>query len=111
MKLTDMPEGVTDWSRAPAAEVPGASGAARVRMHQIGPVKLRVVEYTPGYLADHWCSKGHVIYVIEGALTIEHEGDAPGCPLSAGMSWYVADDEGARHRVCSHGGATIFILD
>ena len=111
MKLTNMPEGVIDWSCAPAAKVPGASGAANVRAHQIGQVQLRVVQYSPGYLSDHWCSKGHVIYVADGALTIEHEGDAPSCRLSAGMSWYVADDEGLPHRVRSQVGATVFILD
>jgi quercetin dioxygenase-like cupin family protein len=111
VKLTNIPEGVTDWSHVAMTEVPGASGTARIRMNQIGQIQLRVVEYTPGYLGDHWCSKGHVVYVIRGELTIEHEHDAPSCSLATGMSWYVADDEGIRHRVRSLGGATIFIID
>jgi hypothetical protein len=27
-----------------------------------------MVEYTPGYVADHWCQKGHVLLVLEGEL-------------------------------------------
>lgn len=111
MKLTDVPEGVTVWSTTPVAEAPGASGAAKVRACQVGHVQLRVVEYGAGYVADHWCAKGHVIYVIGGSLIVEHEDDTPSCALNAGMSWYVGDGEGARHRVRSRDGATVFILD
>jgi hypothetical protein len=111
MKLTNMPEAVTDWSSISAVTVPGASAVAKARTRQLGDVTLRVVEYTPGYLADHWCSKGHVIYVIAGELTIEHQDDRPACALSAGMSWHVADDEEPSHRVRSKAGATVFILD
>ena len=111
MKLTSMPEAVTDWSKMPAVRVPGASGAANTRARQAADVQLRLVEYGPGYLADHWCEKGHILYVIAGTLTIEHQNERPACALSAGMSWHVADNEGPPHRVCSEHGATIFILD
>ena len=106
-----MSEGVAHWSRMPVAEVPGASGIAKVRTQQVGPVQLRVVEYSSGYLGDHWCPKGHVIYVLSGALIIEHEDNTPSCSLDAGTSWYVGDDEDTRHRVRSRDGATIFVLD
>jgi quercetin dioxygenase-like cupin family protein len=111
MKLTNMPEGVADWSRMPATTVPGASGTANARARQVGDVQLRVVEYSPGYLADHWCSKGHVMYVIAGELTIEHQTDQPAYELATGMSWHVADDQVPAHRVRSKKGATVFILD
>jgi hypothetical protein len=111
MKLTNMPEAVTNWSSISAVMVPGASAVAIARIRQVGDVTLRVAEYAPGYLANHWCSKGHVIYVIAGELTIEHQNDRPACALSAGMSWHVADDEEPAHRVRSETGATIFILD
>jgi quercetin dioxygenase-like cupin family protein len=111
MKLTNMPEGVTDWSRTLATTVPGASGGANARARQVGDVQLRVVEYAPGYVADHWCSKGHVIYVIAGELTIEHQTEQPACELAMGMSWHVGDDEAPAHRVRSERGATVFILD
>ena len=111
MKLTNMPEGVTDWSRTPPTRVQGASGAANVRARQAEDVQLRVVEYAPGYLAIHCCSKGHVIYVISVELTIEHQTDQPACELTTGMSWHVGDDEAPAHRVRSERGATVFILD
>ncbi len=111
MRLTDMPETVTDWSRVSATTVLGASGTATIRIHKLGKAQLRIVEYGPGYLADHWCAKGHVLYVISGALAIEHEDGRPPCHLVASMSWHVADDETPAHRVRTEHGATIFILD
>ena len=64
---------------------------AKVRTQQVGPMQLRVVEYSSGYLGDHWCPKGHVIYVLSGALIIEHEDNTPNCSLDAGTSWYVGE--------------------
>ncbi|MGH9897306.1 MAG: DHCW motif cupin fold protein [Pyrinomonadaceae bacterium] len=111
MKLTNMPEGTTDWSQTPAVAVPGESGVANVQTHQAGDANLRLVEYTAGFLADHWCAKGHVVYVIAGELTIEHQDGRPAYALSAGMNWHVGDDEKPLHRVRSDKGATIFTLD
>ena len=110
MKLTNMPEGVADWSRMPATTI-RAAGTANARARQVGDVQLRVVEYAPGYLADHWCSKGHVMYVITGELTIEHQTDQPAYELAAGTTWHVGDNEAPAHRVRSERGATVFILD
>jgi hypothetical protein len=109
MKLSNLPEAVIDWSRVPAASAPGATGAATSRIIEAGDVRLRLVDYGAGYLADHWCSKGHVIHVIDGALTIEHEDGSPACALGAGMSWRASD--GAPHRVRSPSGARVFIVD
>ena len=111
MKLTSVPETVTDWSRVLATVIPGAVGAARARAHRVGDLQLRLVEYGAGYLADHWCAKGHVIYIVAGALAIEHEDGTPARILGAGMSWCVADGERPAHRVRSESGATVFIVD
>jgi len=110
MKLTNMPERVIDWARLPAIEVPGASGVAKARTQQIGVAQLRLIEYSPGYLAGDWCVKGHVIFVVSGALAVEHQDGGMACALSTGMSWCVADD-GRAHRVRSEDGATIFVLN
>lgn len=83
MKLVNMPEAVADWSRIPATTIPGASGTAHMRAHQIRDVRLRLVEYSAGYLADHWCLRGHIIYVHAGVLAIEHQDGKPACMLSA----------------------------
>jgi quercetin dioxygenase-like cupin family protein len=111
VKLSDFREGMMDWSTIVAELTPGASASAAVQTRRIGDVQLRIVEYLPGYVADHWCSKGHVLYVLAGELTIEHQNDQPDYILSTGMSWYAADGEGGPHRVRSATGATIFILD
>lgn len=111
MKLLNMPEAITDWSCIPATTISGASGIAQSRAHQGGDVRLRLVEYGPGYLADHWCSKGHIIYVLAGVLAVEHEDGKPASILSAGMSWQVADGESPAHRVRSETGARVFIVD
>jgi hypothetical protein len=111
MKLMSMPEAVIDWSRLRAATTAGESGAAQMRAHQSGDIRLRLVEYSAGYLADHWCSKGHILHVLAGTLAIEHQDGTPASMLSAGMSWQVADDESPAHRVRSETGATVFIVD
>jgi hypothetical protein len=111
MKLAEMPETATDWAQVPSFETPGASGVAAARAQKAGDVQLRLVEYSSNYLADHWCSKGHILYVVAGALTIEHENGEGPVALSAGMSWRVADNSRPAHRVRSAGGATAFIID
>jgi hypothetical protein len=111
MKLIGVAEGVTDWPKIAATRTAGASGFFDARARLAGDVQQRLVAYGPGYLADHWCAKGHVLYVIAGALVIEHEDGAPACALSAGMSWHVGDGEGPAHRVRSESGATVFIVD
>jgi hypothetical protein len=109
MRLENLPLGVIDWSRIPPSSHPGASGTAAVRARQFGEIQLRRVDYSPGYLADHWCSKGHLVFVIAGDLTIEHQ-DGRRYALTSGMSYHVADD-GPPHRALSENGATVFAID
>src|SRR3546814_9861947 len=71
MKIPPLPYTLTDWSNVPATEHKGDTGMAYWRTLQFGDVRVRVVEYSPGYMADHWCDRGHVIYVLEGELTTE----------------------------------------
>jgi len=110
MKLDNLPTGAIDWSDVPASEIRGESGSATVRARQLDDVQIRLVDYSAGYLADHWCSKGHIIFVAEGALTIEHR-DGSRYELAEGSSYHVADDDGSPHRVLCEGGATVFIVD
>jgi hypothetical protein len=110
MKLTNFSPDSTDWSKIPACVHAGASGTATERKRQVGELQLRVVEYSAGYVADHWCSKGHVIFVVAGDFTIEHQ-DGRSFMLTAGMSYHVADDDRAAHRARSDHGATIFVVD
>lgn len=109
MQLTQIPFGTTDWADVPATDHPGETGSARWRTRQFGSVRVRMVEYTPGYLADHWCVKGHILLCLEGELHTELE-DGRRFVLQPGMSYQVAD--GAEpHRSSTPGGAKLFIVD
>jgi hypothetical protein len=110
MRLKDLPLGTTDWSTLPASTHPGETGAATARTRQMGDVQVRLIDYSSGYLADHWCAKGHILLVVAGALEIEHR-DGPRFALMAGMSWHAADDDGPPHRVVCREGARVFIVD
>jgi hypothetical protein len=110
MKLSDLPCGIVDWGSEAATAYPGETGAATMRSRSVGDIQLRIVDYSPGYLADHWCDKGHILFVTNGALTIEHR-DGSRYELAAGMSWHVADDGAPEHRVVSETGARVFIVD
>ena len=109
MRLEGIPFQTVDWSGVEETEHRGEAGHARWRTRHFGDVRVRVVEYSPGYRADHWCSKGHVLFVLEGELTTELA-DGRTVVLRPGMSYQVAD--GAEpHRSMTAGGAKLFIVD
>ena len=109
MILTDIPFGVTDWSSIEPTEHPGDTGLALWRTCQFGAVRVRLVEYSAGYRADHWCKKGHVLLCLSGDLETELA-DGSRFHLAPGMSYQVADDE-APHRSSTREGAKLFIVD
>ncbi|UZE26857.1 DHCW motif cupin fold protein [Pseudomonas asplenii] len=109
MELTAIPFGTTDWSKIEATVHPGETGTAYWRTCQFGAIRVRQVEYSPGYLADHWCRKGHILLCLEGQLETELE-DGREFTLTAGMSYQVADNAEA-HRSSTSTGATLFIVD
>lgn len=109
MKIADVPFGTTDWSTIEPSVHPGETGTARWRTRQFGGIRVRMVEYTPGYLADHWCRKGHILLCVAGELTTELE-DGRVFTLHAGQSYQVADDA-EPHRSSTSVGATLFIVD
>ena len=109
MKMDNIPFGVTDWSAVERTEHPGETGLAYWRTRQFGELRVRLVDYTPGYLADHWCAKGHILFCVSGELETELE-DGRRFVLTPGMSYQVAD--GAEpHRSRTAVGATLFIVD
>ena len=109
MILSEIPFGTTDWTAVDATEHAGESGMARWRTRQFGTVRVRMVEYSPGYRADHWCSKGHILLCIAGDLETELA-DGRRFQLTPGMSYQVADNA-EPHRSRSQSGATLFIVD
>jgi len=110
MKLENLPIGVIDWSRVPAVIQAGEMGTATARTCDLGNITLRLVVYSSGFKADHWCNKGHIVYVISGSLVIEYE-DETRIALSTGKSWHAPDDAKSPHRVLCEAGATLFIVD
>jgi hypothetical protein len=109
VNISDIPFGVTDWSGIEATTHPGETGIARWRTRQFGTIRVRLVEYSPDYLADHWCAKGHILLCLDGELHTELA-DGRRFILNPGMSYQVAD--GAEpHRSSTAHGARLFIVD
>ena len=109
MRIEGVPFATVDWDAVPETEHPGASGRALWRTVEVGNLRIRKVRYTPGYLADHWCEKGHIVLCWEGEFTTEHK-DGTRHVLKRGMSYQVADGD-APHRTYTESGATLFIVD
>ena len=109
MNMSDIPFGTTDWSTVEPTEHRGERGTATWRTRQFGAIRVRMVQYSAGYRADHWCSKGHILLCLEGELHTELQ-DGRRFVLRPGMSYQVAD--GAEpHRSATESGATLFIVD
>ena len=109
MTIQDVPFGVVDWSKVPPTKHPGITGDAYWRTLEMGNIRVRMVEYTPGYEADHWCQRGHVLLVLEGMLVTELE-DGTKVTLLPGMSYQVADNASS-HKSKTEKGAKLFIVD
>lgn len=110
MKLPQSAFETVDWDREPATEHPGITGFATWRTRMVGDMRIRMVDYSPGYLADHWCGRGHVLFVVDGAFDSELE-DGRVFRLTAGMSYHVSDGGDAPHRSSTATGARLFIVD
>jgi len=109
MQMKNIPFGITDWSTIKAEQHKGESGTASWKTCQFGEIRVRMVEYSPGYKADHWCSKGHILLCLEGELHTETK-DGGTQVLHPGISYQVADDD-VPHRSYTKQGAKIFIVD
>ena len=109
MRIDNIPFGTTDWASVEPTTHKGDAGVATWRTRQFGDIRVRLVDYSPGYAADHWCSKGHIIFCVDGEMDTELA-DGRSFRLSTGMSYQVAD--GAEpHRSRTAKGARLFIVD
>jgi hypothetical protein len=109
MVMNGIPFGTTDWSKIPPTEHRGEAGMASWRTCQFGAIRVRMVEDSAGYRADHWCSKGHVLLCLEGELHTELK-DGRTLVLTPGTSYQVSDDA-EPHRSFTATGAKLFIVD
>lgn len=109
MNIANAPFGTTDWSRVERTEHKRETGIAHWRTREFNGICVRMVEYSPGYRADHWCSKGHILLCLDGALHTELA-DGRTFVLKPGMSYQVADHAEA-HRSFTASGARLFVVD
>ena len=109
MDLIDFTFGTTNWPEVERTEHPGKTGVAYWRTRNFGEIRVRMVEYSANYLADHWCDKGHILLVLDGEFVLEFE-DGGSEALGPGQSYQVAENTRA-HRVVTKGGAKVFIVD
>ena len=110
MQMTDIPFGTTDWSGVERTEHKGETGVAHWRTRNFGRIRVRMVDYSSNYLADHWCEKGHILLVLEGRLETELA-DGRRCVLLPGQSYQVADGAEPHRSRTGPEGARLFIVD
>ena len=109
MEMHNIPFGTTNWDDIETERFEGENGFAIWRTQRFGTIRSRIVEYSPGYMADHWCNKSHILFCLEGELHTELK-DGRVFTLKAGMSYQVADNT-EPHRSYSDIGARLFIVD
>ncbi len=109
MQIQNVPFCVTKWDQVWPTQHAGETGTSFWQTLEVGNIRVRIVEYKPGYLADHWCSRGHVLLVLEGELVVELQNGRKHS-LAPGTSFQVADEQ-EPHRVCTQRGAKVFIVD
>ena len=109
MKIPQHPFETINWRTIEKVKYPSENGFALWQTIMMGDIRIRMVEYSAGYIADHWCNKGHVIYCIAGKMKTELQ-DGRIMKLKKGMTYHVGDDSEA-HRTSSKKGCKFFIVD
>ncbi len=107
--MTGIPFTTIDWSKIPVTKQSGKTGTVSSKIIQYPGLRIRIVEYSTGYLADHWCQKGHVVYCLEGELINEQE-NGESFILKEGMS-YVVSDGLSSHRSRTNKNVRLLIMD
>lgn len=109
MNDKNIPFQTIDWSLIPKTEHKGEMGVAYWQTIQFNGLRIRIVEYSEGYVADHWCEKGHIVHCLEGEVISEQK-DGNSSVLSSGMSYVVSDDLSS-HRSVTKTGVRLMIID
>ena len=110
MKIENIPIAAINWASVSPVVQAGETGTATARTRNLGDIQLRLIDYSGGYKADHWCTKGHILHVIAGNLIIEHD-DQSQTQLASGTTWHAADGATPAHRVLCKSGASVLIVD
>jgi hypothetical protein len=109
MSNDNIPFQTIDWATIPKTEHRGESGVAYWQTLQFQGLRIRIVEYSKGYIADHWCEKGHIVHCLEGEVVNEQQNGVSSV-LTQGMS-YVVSDELSSHRSVTENGVKLMIID
>ncbi|MEQ9592641.1 MAG: DHCW motif cupin fold protein [Cyclobacteriaceae bacterium] len=107
--MNPIPFETLDWNTVEPTKHPGEKGMAYWKTKNYGGLRIRMVEYSSDYLADHWCEKGHILFCIKGELHTELE-DGSVHTLKENMSYHVSDHM-SKHKSSTVGGAKLFIID
>jgi hypothetical protein len=106
---SNFPFQTINWSAIPRTEHKGESGTAFWQTVQLPGLRIRMVEYSAGYMADHWCRKGHLVHCLEGEFVSESTDGTPSV-LTEGMTYVVTDDMSS-HRSATQMGVKLLIVD
>ncbi|MEJ1409507.1 MAG: DHCW motif cupin fold protein [Candidatus Sedimenticola sp. (ex Thyasira tokunagai)] len=109
MNDKNIPFQIIDWTKIARTERKGKAGVAYCQTIQFEGLRIRMVEYSKGYYADHWCEKGHVVHCLDGKFVNEHK-DGSKSLLTQGMS-FVVSDELSSHRAITDHGVKLMIID
>jgi quercetin dioxygenase-like cupin family protein len=108
--MTDnIPYQTIDWDSIPKTEHKGETGTAYWQTAQFQGLRIRIVEYTKGYMADHWCQKGHIVHCLEGEFVSELNDGSEF--LMKNGSTYVVSDGLSSHRSFTKNGVKLLIID
>jgi len=110
MKIQEVPFVVTDWNQMTLVEHQGEKGTSHWRVFEQGNIRVRMVDYSPGFWSDHWCSRGHVLLVLEGELVIQLR-DGREFVMRPGTSFQAEDSDANPHLAFTEKGAKVFIVD
>lgn len=109
MNSGNIPYQTIDWTEVPKSEHKGETGTAYWQTREFNGLRIRIVEYSKGYVADHWCEKGHFVQCLEGEFVSEFK-NGEKFVLIKGMAYVVSDDLSS-HRSIAENGVKLLIID
>ena len=109
MKIKKFLPKSVNWDKIPSEKISSTTGFAEIKKQTVGQIQVRLVQYSKNFFADHWCEKGHILFIVDGDFSLEHS-DKSVIKLTKGMSYFVGDDS-MSHRASSEEGAKVFIVD
>ena len=107
--MSNIPFQTIDWTSIEKIEYKGETGVASWQTVQFDGLRVRLVEYSNGYKADHWCQKGHIVFCLDGEF-ISELSTGEEIILTKGQT-YIVSDELSSHRSVSINGVKLLIID